>query len=340
MTSRAMVVQADGTGRRELAPGLVTNANMWTQFAGWSPDGRQAIIHCGWESNENAAWEEEHKTFRMLPGAWLVDCYLVNIVSGETTNLTAVERVSHYNSGLFFWPNDPTRLGFQALINGESRPYSMNRDGSGKKDLSQQAGFAYGFNASPDGKRIAYHQNYQVWLADADGTNAQKIETGNPFNFCPAWSPDGLWVVFVSGKHDNSHPHLVKRDGTGLRKLADRGDYQGTILFLDVPDYHQGSSDTPCWSPDSKWVYYTAKDGEAVELMRYSLDGKIEQLSMSGPGVLHYHPKLSPDGRQVVFGATRDGVRQLWVANADGTDARPVTNLTKGHAAMWAWWQP
>jgi TolB protein len=339
-TSRACVVRPDGTGRREVAPQLIKNANTWTQFAGWSPDGRQAIVNCGWESSENAAWEEEAKTFRMIPGAWLLDCYLVDIETGAATNLTAVERVSDYNAGLFFWPGDPNRLGFNPLINGESRPYSMNRDGTGKKDLSKQAGFAYGFSASPDGQRIAYHQGYQVYLADADGANAKKVETGHPFGFCPAWSPDGQWVVFVSGKHYNSHPHLVKRDGTGLRKLADRGDYQGTILFLDVPDYHQGSSDTPCWSPDSKWVYYTAKDSEAVELMRYSLDGKIEQLSMSEPGVLHYHPKLSPDGRQVVFGATRDGVRQLWVANADGTDARPVTNLTKGHAAMWAWWQP
>ena len=248
--------------------------------------------------------------------------------------------MSHYNAGLFFWPGDPNRLGFNPLIQGESRPYSMNRDGTGKKDLSQQAGFAYGFNASPDGKRIAYHQDYQVYLADADGATARKVETGHPFVFCPAWSPDGQWVEFLSGEHYNCHPHLVKRDGTGLRKLADRGGYKGTMLFLDVPDYHEGSSDLPCWAPDSQWVCYTAKVGEAVELMRVWLDGKVEPLSHSKPGVLHYHPKVAPDGKRVVFGYTRDGVRQLWVAKADGSEARPITALTKGHAAMHAHWQP
>jgi len=338
-TMRACVVRPDGTGRREVAPQLVTNANSWTQFAGWSPDGAQAIIVSGWESSENAAWEEEHKSFRMVDGACLVDTWLVDLESGKGVNVTAVERVSDYNTGLFFWPNDPQRLGFTALINGESKPYSMKRDGSGKRDLSQQAGFAYGFSAAPDGKRISYHQNYQVYLADADGKNAKKVETGHPFGFVPAWSPDGQWVMFLSGEHYNCHPHLVKRDGTGLRKLADRGGYKGTMLFLDVPDYHEGSSDTPCWSPDSRWVYYTAKVGEAVELMRVSLDGKTEQLSQSAAGVLHYHPKVSPDGKQVVFGATRDGVRQLWVANADGSASRPITALTNGHAAMWASWQ-
>jgi len=339
-TARAYVVRADGTGRREVAPQLVTGPDTWTQSAGWSPDGRQAIIACGWESTENAAWEEEHRTFRMDPGAWLLDCCLVDMATGQTTNLTGVERVSHYNGGLFFWPSDPGRLGFTPLIHGESRPYSMNRDGTGKKDLSQQAGFAYGFNASPDGQRIAYHQDYQVYLADADGRNAAKVPTGQPFNFAPVWSPDGQWVAFVAGVHENCHPHVVRRDGSGLRQVADRGGYQGWILFLDVPDYHQGSSDVPTWSADSRWLYYTARVGEAVELMRVALDGKVEQLSQSRPGVLHYHPKVSPDGTQVVFGATRDGVRQLYVARADGAEAKPITALAKGRAAMWAYWQP
>ena len=339
-TMRACVVRADGTGRREVAPQLITKENCWTQFAGWSPDGRQAIICSGWESSENAAWEEEHKSFRMVDGGWLVDTWLVDIATGKGVNVTAVERVSPYNTGLFFWPNDPQRLGFQALINGESKPYSMKLGGTGKQNLSQQAGFAYGFSSSPDGKRISYHQNYQVYLADADGQNAKKVETGHPFCFMPDWSPDGQWVEFLSGEHYNCHPHLVKRDGTGLRKLADRGGFKGMMLFLDVPDYHGGSSDVPCWSPDSKWVYYTARVGEAVELMRVSLDGKVEQLSHSEPGVLHYHPKVSTDGKQVAFGATRDGLRQLYVANSDGSQARPITHLTKGNAAIWAWWQP
>ncbi|MBI3408595.1 MAG: PD40 domain-containing protein [Planctomycetes bacterium] len=36
--------------------------------------------------------------------------------------------------------------------------------------------------------------------------------------------------------------------------------------YPDVPDIHGGSSDQPAWSPDGKWIYYTAKVGESVEL--------------------------------------------------------------------------
>jgi Tol biopolymer transport system component len=339
-TMRAYVVRADGSGRRELAPQLIGDPYMSTQFVGWSPDGEQVVISSAWESSENAAWEEEHKTFRFTPEGWLLDCFLLSLASGEVINVTAVDRVSFYNTGVFFWPRDPTRLGFTAMINGEQRPYAMRSDGTGKHDLSDKPGFTYGFSASPDGARIAYHQNYQVYLADSDGSNALKVETGNSFNFVPLWSPDGQWVEFLSGEHLRSHPYLVKRDGTGLRKLADRGEYEGVIDFLDVPDFHGGSSDAPCWSADSRWVYYTAKVGEAVELMRVSLDGQVEQLTHSKAGVRHYHPEVSPDGQWVLFGSTLDGVRQLYVARADGSEARAITACTPGHAAMWAHWQP
>ena len=53
-TMRAMVVKADGTGRREIAGELAGDADTSTQFAGWSLDGKTAIIHRGWTSPENA----------------------------------------------------------------------------------------------------------------------------------------------------------------------------------------------------------------------------------------------------------------------------------------------
>lgn len=43
-TNRAMVVKADSTGRRSIGDELVNEAGTWTQFAGWSPDGRTAVV--------------------------------------------------------------------------------------------------------------------------------------------------------------------------------------------------------------------------------------------------------------------------------------------------------
>jgi TolB protein len=340
-TMRAVVAAMDGTGRRVLADELTREPDTWTQFAGWSPDGRSAIIGRGWESPDNGRWEDEHKTFRYNAEGWLYDMYLVDLETGKAMNLTCVDRVSFHNTGLFFWPHDPTKLGFQAIIDGDSHPFRMGRDGTNKRDLTKNSKeFAYGFSASPDGRRIAYHKSYKVYVADADGTNDREIPTGQPFNFAPQWSSDGKHLVFVAGEHYNCHPYIVAADGTGLRKLADRAGYRGVIEFLDVPDFHGGSSDIPTWSADGKAVYYTARVGPSVELFRVSLDGRSERLTRAAAGSLHYHPTPSPDGRWLAYGSKRNGIRQLYLMDLADRSERRITMLGKGHAAMWPHWQP
>jgi TolB protein len=339
-TMRAVVVRADGGGRRLIAEDLAKEPDTSTQFAGWSPDGKAAIISVGWQSPENAKWEEEHKQFRMDEGKWKLDSCLVDLASGRVTNVTGVQRVSHYNGGLFYLP-DGRGFGFTALINGVSKPYVMDADGRNKRDVSGNGtGFTYGYSASPDGKLIAYHENYQIFVSAADGSNKKQIKTGNPFNFAPKWSPDGKWLLFVSGEHYNCHPHVVRLDGTGLKKLADRGGYRGVIEFLDVFDFHGGSSDLPVWSIDGTQVYFTAQVGQSVELHQVTLDGSVTQLTKSNPGMRHYHPQPSPDGKWLVYGSMREGVRNIYVMNLSDRSEKRITELMPGSAAMWPHWQP
>jgi Tol biopolymer transport system component len=347
ITTRAQCIAADGNAApRAIAPELSREPNHWTQFAGWSPDGRYAIVSQGYEDPENARWEEEHQTFRMTEG-WRLDSYLVDMATGEVNNLSAVERVSEYNAGLYFWPGDPKTLGFEALIGGKSHPFRMDRDGRNKQDLAADAEqFIYGSQASPDGRRIASHRDYQIYLADADGSQLQHIPTGKPFNFCPRWSPDGKWLLFVSGEHYDCHPWVVRPDGTELHQLASRHGYRGVIDFLDVPDFHGGSSDVPVWHPQGNWVYYTAQStnegdsASSVDLYRVSLEGKIERMVDVPPGRRCYHPLPSPDGKWLLFGSDSDGARALYVVSAAGGSPLAVTESTPGQASMWAHWRP
>lgn len=351
-TQRACIVRvADPNRSREVVAANLAKGkpHAWTQFAGWSPDGKLAIIGNGWESPENAAWEEEHRQFRFTAEGWLYDTCLVDLATGVVENVTAVERASFYNTGVYFWPTEepaakagetsPIQLGFQALIDGKSHPFRMDRDGRNKVDLSSgEDGFAYGFGASPDGKRIAYHKDYQIYIADADGENARRVDTKKSFNFVPRWSPDGEWLVFLSGEHYDCHPHVVRKDGTKLRPIAHRGAYRGVVEFLDVEDFHGGSSDTPVWSNDD-WIYFTARVGESVELCRVSLEHEVEQLTQSAPGVLNYHPTPSPDGGWIAFGSNRSGGREIYILEPRTRNLRQVTEVPSGHGAMWPHWQ-
>ena len=98
--------------------------------------------------------------------------------------------------------------------------------------------------------------------------------------------------------------------------------------------------DLPVWAPDSLSVFYTAKVGKNVELFRVTLDGKSEQLTETPAGSMHYHPAASPDGEWLVYGSKRDGVRNLYLMRLADKKERRLTDLKKGHAAMWASWQP
>ena len=350
-TMRAVVVRLDGTERRLIAEELADEPNAWTQFAGWSPDGTQAIVSRGWQDPDNAKWEDEHKTFRIERGKWSLDSCLVNMVTGQVANVTAVDRVSHYNGGLFFMPTSDrertsspatgARLGFTPLINGVSKPFVMDLDGHNKRDVSGQGGgFAYGYSASPDGKLISYHENYQVYIANADGSGKRHIQTGHKFDFAPRWSPDGEWLLFVSGEHYDCHPHIVRRDGTGLKKLADRAGYRGVTEFLDVFDFHGGSSDVPVWSVDGQSVFSTAKVGNNVELLQITRTGEVTQLTKTPDGTTHYHPTPAADGQRLLFGSKRQGVRQLVMLNLADRIETPITHLKPGQGAMWSHWQP
>ncbi|MFM7592350.1 MAG: hypothetical protein ACKO85_11205, partial [Isosphaeraceae bacterium] len=76
-TMRAMLVRADGKGQRLIAQELAVNdPDAWTQFAGWSPDGKTAIVGRGWQSEANAAHEESTRQFQFNAKGWLYDSFL------------------------------------------------------------------------------------------------------------------------------------------------------------------------------------------------------------------------------------------------------------------------
>jgi len=51
------------------------------------------------------------------------------------------------------------------------------------------------------------------------------------------------------------------------------------------------------------------------------------------------HPDFSPDGRRIAFVSSRSGSPELWVAGADGSDPRQLTNLHP-HVLSYPKWSP
>ena len=340
-TMRAMACGVDENAKPRQIAGELADERTSTQFAGWSPDGELAIIGRYWKDPDAADREEREKNFLHIAGNLLYDSWLVNFETGEKTNVTAVDRISFYNAGLKYWPNDPDKLTFQAIINGRGHPIIMNKDGTGKRDLLETGkGFTYGAVPSPDGKTLAYQTDYKIRIEY--GGEMITINTGFDFNFGPLWSPDGKWLSFVAG---NTHKtpdsvYLVSNDGKTLRKLCDRGGYRGYMLFLDVPDYHEGSSDVPVWASDGSCIYLTRADSGTLDIWKTDLSGNLTRLTNTAAGVNNYHPSPSPDGKLICFGSDMSGTRQLHIMRSDGYDSRQLTHVPRHNAAMWAYWRP
>ena len=96
----------------------------------------------------------------------------------------------------------------------------------------------------------------------------------------------------------------------------------------------------PALAPDGRAVVFTAgvvdveKNAQARQLYSVPLTGgNPKQLTTVGRNT---GARFSPDSRQIAFASTRGGSSQIWIMNADGSEARQVTRLsTEADGVIW-----
>ena len=99
---------------------------------------------------------------------------------------------------------------------------------------------------SPDSTRIAFRRmigemNSEVFVADADGTNAHNITNHPAFDGWPAWSPDGKSIAFASNRASSYQIYTMDPTGGNVKLVANT----------------EGRATAPTWAPDGKTLYFT-----------------------------------------------------------------------------------
>jgi Tol biopolymer transport system component len=166
----------------------------------------------------------------------------------------------------------------------------------------------------------------QVWTMQADGSNPQQVTQLKDGACQPDWSPDGARIVFISpcnGKKDEypgASLFIINANGSGL------------IPLVTLP----GGDFDPAWSPDGERIAFASLRDGRFHIFIYNLaDNRVTRVSR--PATYERRPAWSPDGERLAYETNRSGTPQVWVVEADGTNAQPFANSSGGRSTMPAW---
>ena len=164
--------------------------------------------------------------------------------------------------------------------------------------------------------RIAYisatglgnDQNYQLFVADADGYNPQAVVGSPEPLLSPSWSPDGQRLAYVSFEKGNSAIY-VQNVSTGQRELVSSG---------------KGINGAPAFSPDGRFMAMTlSASGNPEIYIRDLITGQKNQLTTHW--AIDTEPAWSPDSQSIYFTSDRGGKPQIYKMPKTGGNPTRVT---------------
>jgi TolB protein len=244
------------------------------------------------------------------------DLYLVDLRTGASRKLTDDKALEATPS----WTPDSKQLVFQSYRDSRPRLYVLDIATGAVRRLTD--GAAAGEEAypvvSPDGKRVAYVLNIsrrQAQIRSADLSTGATVALGRE----PAegnegqiaWSPKGDRIAYVRLHQDLTHIYVMKADGSSAQQLTSG----------------KGRNNLPSWSPDgSQLLFLSLREGSARQaIYAMKADGSEQRELVGGPQE-HFQARWSSDGRSIVFIRMLGSSAQLFAADADGGNVKPIDN--------------
>ncbi|RYF83983.1 MAG: Tol-Pal system protein TolB [Comamonadaceae bacterium] len=160
--------------------------------------------------------------------------------------------------------------------------------------------------------RVAYVTRaggrHTLWVADADGENAQAALASPEPIISPVWSPNGGQLAYVSfeARKPIVYVHTV---ANGQRRLLAN---------------FRGSNSAPAWAPDGNSLAVTlSRDGGSQLYSIPAGGGEPRRLTQSAS--IDTEPAFAADGSGIYFVSDRGGAPQIYRMSASGGSPTRVT---------------
>ncbi|MGV3531312.1 MAG: M28 family peptidase [Chthoniobacteraceae bacterium] len=195
------------------------------------------------------------------------------------------------------------------------------------------------FRASGKERRYSwdYDPNYEIFAANQDGTQLEKLTDSVGYDAEGAYSPDGKQIVFCSTR--SAYPleklpaeqrarfekdpafygeiYLMNADGSNVRRLT------------ETPGYDGG----PFFSPDGQRIVWRRFDehGMIADVWTMKLDGSDKQ-RVTAFGAMSWAPYYHPSGQYIIFTSNKLGFEnfELFIADAEGKRQPVRVSYTDG----------
>jgi len=177
---------------------------------------------------------------------------------------------------------------------------------------------------SPDGSKIVFVHNWDIWVAGTDGKNVLQLTKTPEKEGLPIWSPDGKMIVFrtqpsgstqVGAETIHLRLHVVPASGGEARVIA------------DLPRAAGVGFSRYTWFPDGKEV--TVACGEDGIIANFPIAGgdrrTVVRLKDAGIDLAGW-PRWSPDGRLLAFQGESPRDSKFYVYQVDNANLQPLSD--------------
>lgn len=179
---------------------------------------------------------------------------------------------------------------------------------------------------SPDGTWVVYRRtgfdimkdrSYgDLWLANADGSQHQKLTAREGSQRAAKWSPNGDRIAFVSGTDQGNELFIWWKNSNNTAKLSQL----------------EASPSNLSWSPDGQWLAFTMKVAQKPPVIA-KLPAKPKDAKWAPPARITDRLKHEADGA----GYIKPGFTHIFVVPANGGAARQITSGDFNHSGSLSW---